>query len=85
MQPVKYVLVFILQDEFNMDKSKLNWGLMLGIYPAVWPDRRYDLAGTWYFIDDKADYKPDCKPADSYKPDCKPADSYKQDCKAADC
>ena len=44
-QPVKVVLVFILQDQFNMDKSKLNSGLMLGIYPVVCPDRKYDLAG----------------------------------------
>jgi hypothetical protein len=34
-QPVKFVLLFILQDKFNMDKSKLNWGLMSGIYPTV--------------------------------------------------
>ena len=31
----KVVLVFVLQDQFNMDKSKLNWGLMSGVYPAV--------------------------------------------------
>ena len=29
------ILVFISQDQFNVDKSKLNWGLMSGIYPAV--------------------------------------------------
>ena len=23
-QPMKFVLVFVLQDQFNMDKSKLN-------------------------------------------------------------
>ena len=30
--PDKFVLV---ADQFNMDESKLNWGLMSGIYPAV--------------------------------------------------
>ena len=35
----------ILQDQFKMDKSKLNWGLMSGIYPVVWPGRMYDPAG----------------------------------------
>ena len=35
----------MLQDQFNMDKSKLNWGLMSGIYPAVLPVRKYDPAG----------------------------------------
>ena len=49
-QLVKFVLVFILQDQFNMDKSKLNWGLMSGIYPAVWPGRIYDPV-EWRFID----------------------------------
>ena len=28
-----------------MDKSKLNWGLMSEIYPAVQPGRKYDPAG----------------------------------------
>ena len=28
-----------------MDKSKLNWGLMSGIYPAVRTGRKYDPAG----------------------------------------
>ena len=31
-QPDKFVFV---ADQFNMDESKLNWGLMSGIYPAV--------------------------------------------------
>ena len=26
---------------------KLNWGLMSGIYPAVWPGLSYNPAGTW--------------------------------------
>ena len=30
--PDKFVLV---ADQFNMDESKLNWGLMPVIYPAV--------------------------------------------------
>ena len=31
----KLFLCLFLQDQFNMNKSKLNWGLMSGIYPAV--------------------------------------------------
>ena len=35
------------------DKSKLNWGLMSGIYPAVWPGRTWrftwDPVDTWRF------------------------------------
>ena len=70
--------MFILQDQFNMDKSKLNWGLMSGIYPTVWPGRRYDPAGTWCFIGKPTDRKPadvksDRKPAD-VKSDRKPTD-----------
>ena len=78
-----------------MDKSKLNWGLMSGIYPAVWPGQRYDPAGTWCFIGDPADVKsadvkpegkPYGKPADvrpDVEPDVKPVD-VKPDGKLAD-
>ena len=31
----KLFLCLFLQDQFNMDKSKLNWGLMSGIYPVA--------------------------------------------------
>ena len=28
-------LYLFYKDQFNMDKSKLNWGLMSGIYPVA--------------------------------------------------
>ena len=46
---MKFVLVFVLQDQFNMDKSKLNWGLMSGIYPAALTGRKYNPAGLGGF------------------------------------
>ena len=59
-----------------MDESKLNWGLMSGIYPVT--RRRYVPAGTWCFIGDPTDYKPadvksDVRSVD-VKSDGKPAD-----------